>query len=203
MLAGGPPARLRDRFDEARHPPAQGRPLTHHRDYYLATDGSVGPDGGRLGAVLETIDGVRVGAWSRTASVADNNDAELQALHWGLDLLAARSPPDSTVGVLLDHDVLGEVLARAVGRSGYRLPPSPIPSASRHHWGGILARITQCESVGVAVVTGKRNPAHAVANRGGRPFRTWRDRCVRAATPAELRAIGGAAAATWGSTDAT
>lgn len=180
MALSGAAGRLRDRFDEARHPPAQGRPRTHHRDYYLATDGSVGPEGGRLGAVVETIDGVRVGAWCRRAPVADNNDAELKALHWGLDMLAARSPPRPTVGILLDHDLLGEGIARAVGTPRRPAPEPPIPSSSRHHWGGILARVGQCDAVGIAVAPGDRNPAHALAADGGPKVRGVGDRCVRA-----------------------
>lgn len=202
MATWGGPARLRDRFDEAHHPAAQGQPLSHHRDYYLATDGSVGPDGGRLGAIVETIDGVQVGAWRRGAPVSDNNDAELKALHWGLDLLAARSPPQPRIGVLLDHDLLGEGLARAVGAPHHPAPNSPVPSSSRHHWGGILARTSQCGSVGIAIVPGDRNPAHAVAA-GERLRSAGRgDRCVRAATAGGLRS-NGPRSATQRSTDAT
>lgn len=164
MSVGTGPPRLRNRFDEARHPPAQGAPWTHHREFYLATDGSVRGDGGRLGAIVETIDGVRVGSWSRPAAVVDNNDAELKALHWGLDLLAARSPPRVNLGVLLDHDHLADSVAAVAGGRGVAVPP--IASASPHHWGGILARLSRFESVGVGVVAADENPAHGVANRG-------------------------------------
>jgi len=63
MAAYGRPT-LRDLFDEAPTPHIAHPPRTHHRDFYLATDGSYrgsrdangGPNGG-LGVVIETRDG--------------------------------------------------------------------------------------------------------------------------------------------------
>ena len=175
------PARLRNCFDEGRRPTVQGRPTTHHRDYYLATDGSVDGEGGRVGAVAETIDGVRVGTWSRPAPVVDNNDAELKALHWGLDLLAARAPPSAHLGILLDHDPLAEQLARVIGLGPHAARRVPIRTSSPHHWRGILARIHRYDAVGVAAVGATDNPAHEMANGSvhTRPGSEG-DRCVRA-----------------------
>ncbi|MFC6724826.1 ribonuclease H, partial [Halobium palmae] len=51
---------LRDLFDESPTPHIAHSPRTHHRHFYVATDGSYRPDGGGLGAVIETRDGERV-----------------------------------------------------------------------------------------------------------------------------------------------
>ncbi len=177
MRAARPPRRLRDRFDEAPHPDPQGLPETHHRDFYLATDAS---DAGRLGVLIETLDGVRVGEWSRMVPVLDNNEAELYALHWGLDVLAGRAPPTARVGILVDHDVIGDAVARAIGYS--RAPERPIRSASPNHWGGILAGLHRFAGVRVAVVSSGNNPAHEVATRRiGNDGAGYPDRCVRPA----------------------
>lgn len=180
MSGGHGAAPLRNRFDDADHVWPRSLPRTHHREYYLATDGSVVGEEGRLGAVLETIDGIRVGAWARSAPVADNNDAELKALHWGLDLFADRTPAEASLGIVVDHEALGRAVAAACERRD-RMPESPVPSASDHHWGGILARVHRSGPVGVGLVTGDRNPAHPVANAGrGLGAPTGGDRCVRA-----------------------
>ena len=98
---------LRDLFDESPTPHIAHPPETHHRDYYVATDGSFrSDDAGGLGAVIETRDGRRVARLSVPAVVSDNNVAEYLALHLGLDVLAARAPADARVGVLVDHDDL-------------------------------------------------------------------------------------------------
>ncbi len=56
MAAHGRPA-LRDLFDESPTPHIAHPPRTHHRDFYVATDGSFRGSGGGLGAVIETRDG--------------------------------------------------------------------------------------------------------------------------------------------------
>src|SRR6056297_2521707 len=119
MAAYGRPT-LRDLFDEAPTPHIAHPPRTHHRDFYLATDGSFRGTGavstdsgdeaakpvGGLGVVIETRDGERVARLSLPDSAPDNNVAEYRALHLGLDVLAARVPRGSSVGVLIDHDDL-------------------------------------------------------------------------------------------------
>lgn len=169
------PARLRNRFDGGIHPPAQGLPDSHHRDCYLATDGSLRIDGAGMGVVAETFEGDCIGRWSRPASTTDNNAAELLALHWGLDLLSTRIPPAASIGIIVDHEQLALGLAEAIGQSGYQFPDVPISTASEHHWGGILARISGFRSVGVAHVPGSGNPAHPLANARYAPV--VRDRC--------------------------
>ena len=91
MAAYGRPS-LRDLFDEAPTPHIAHPPATHHRDFYLATDGSFRESGGGLGVVIETRDGTRVTRLAVTNEPPDNNVAEYQALHLGLDVLATRSP---------------------------------------------------------------------------------------------------------------
>ncbi len=59
MAAHGRSA-LRDLFDESPTPHIAHPPRTHHRDFYVATDGSFRKSGGGLGAVIETRDGTRV-----------------------------------------------------------------------------------------------------------------------------------------------
>ena len=64
MAAYGRPT-LRDLFDEAPTPHIAHPPRTHHRDFYVATDGSYrndddGDTNGGLGVVIETRDGERV-----------------------------------------------------------------------------------------------------------------------------------------------
>ena len=105
MAAYGRPS-LRDLFDEAPTPHIAHPPRTHHREFYLATDGSFRESGGGLGAVIETRDGQRVARLSIPNQAPDNNVAEYRALHLGLDVLSTRVPAESRVGVLIDHDQL-------------------------------------------------------------------------------------------------
>src|SRR6056297_2162027 len=107
---------LRDLFDESPTPHIAHPPRTHHRHFYVATDGSYRPDGGGLGAVIEARDGTRVARVALSDTPPNNNVAEYRALHLGLDVLAARVPSNARVGVLVDHDDLAanvnhEVLA--------------------------------------------------------------------------------------------
>ena len=92
MASPGRPL-LRDLFDGAPTPHIAHPPRTHHRDFYLATDGSFVAGRGGLGAILETGDGERVFRLARVAESPDNNVAEYRALRRGLDALAAHAVP--------------------------------------------------------------------------------------------------------------
>ncbi|AQL43735.1 ribonuclease H [Halorientalis sp. IM1011] len=175
MAAYGRPS-LRDLFDESPTPHIAHPPRTHHRDFYLATDGSyrgrrgaVGgeddPDGG-LGVVIETRDGERVARLSVADSAPDNNVAEYRALHLGLDVLAARAPADARVGVLIDHDDLAGNVNQAVidARGADWNPAVSVPAATTHHWRGIRARINGFDEIRAARISSDVNPAHPLAN---------------------------------------
>ena len=167
MAAYGRPS-LRDLFDEAPTPHIAHPPETHHRDFYLATDGSFRESGGGLGAVIETRDGERVARVSIPNHPPDNNVAEYRALHLGLDVLAARVPPTSKVGVLLDHDELAanvnvSVLAAKEPQLGDSRQVQ-VPPATGLHWRGILARLHGLAEVRAARIPSGHNPAHPLAN---------------------------------------
>lgn len=140
MAAYGRPA-LRDLFDESPTPHIAHPPRTHHRDFYIASDGSFSDAGGGLGVIIETRDGERVVRRSLPDDVPDNNTAEYRALHLGLDILSARAPRDTQVGVLIDHDNLAANVNRATiaAKQPAIGPPHPfrVPGSSRHHWRGI------------------------------------------------------------------
>ncbi|MFB6151781.1 MAG: ribonuclease H [Haloarculaceae archaeon] len=196
MAAYGRPT-LRDLFDEAPTPHIAHPPRTHHRDFYLATDGSYRgacggggdrPTGG-LGVVIETRDGERVARVSMAHPVPDNNVAEYRALHLGLDVLAARSPADARIGVLVDHDDLAaNVNATVLSHRSPDLAPAhrvTVPEATGYHWRGIRSRIRDFDRVRVARLRSGRNPAHPLANApdeyahvNGEP-----DRCVLPESP--------------------
>ena len=167
MAAHGRPA-LRDLFDESPTPHIAHPPRTHHRDFYVATDGSFRSSGGGLGAVIETRDGTRVARLSVPDGPPDNNVAEYRALHLGLDVLAARAPPDASVGILVDHDDLAANVNASVLASDAPdgRPPHPIsvPDASTNHWRGIRARLTGFDDLRAARIASDRNPAHPLAN---------------------------------------
>ncbi|ELY66074.1 MULTISPECIES: ribonuclease H family protein [Natronococcus] len=183
MAAHGRSA-LRDLFDESPTPHIAHPPRTHHRDFYVATDGSFRDSGGGLGAVIETRDGTRVARIATADAPPDNNVAEYRALHLGLDVLAARAPPDARVGVLVDHDALASNVNNAVLATGHpdRKPPRPIsvPSATRYHWRGIQARLNGFEEIRAARIDSDQNPAHPLANAPARYQHVNReaDRCV-------------------------
>ncbi len=159
---------LRDLFDDSPTPHIAHPPRTHHRHFYVATDGSYRPDGGGLGAVIETRDGTRVARIALPDAPNDNNVAEYRALHLGLDVLAARAPPTSRVGVLVDHDDLAANVNHAVLAAGHPewRPPEPfrVPAGSEHHWRGIRARISGFEELRAARIDSRDNPAHPLAN---------------------------------------
>lgn len=167
MAAHGRPA-LRDLFDDSPTPHIAHPPRTHHRDFYVATDGSYRRDGGGLGAVIETRDGTTVARIATPDAPPDNNVAEYRALHLGLDVLAARSPRDARVGLLVDHDDLARNVNAAVLAAEHPNgdPPHPysVPPASRHHWRGIQARVHGFGAVRAARIESDRNPAHPLAN---------------------------------------
>jgi hypothetical protein len=200
MAAYGRPT-LRDIFDEAPTPHIAHPPRTHHRDFYVATDGSyrgagdgteTGPDGG-LGVVIETRDGERVARLSVTNRAPNNNVAEYRALHLGLDVLSARSPDGATVGVLIDHDDLaGNVNATVLSAQDPDLEPThevDVPRATGLHWRGIRSRIRDFAELRAARIRSGRNPAHPLANTpheyghvNGEP-----DRCVLPDSPSTSR----------------
>jgi ribonuclease HI len=162
---------LRNLFDDSPTPHIAHPPRTHHRPYYVATDGSFKqPDGG-LGVVIETGEGERVDRLAIPDRVPDNNVAEYRALHLGLDVLAARVPADARVGVLVDHDDLAANVNTATLRA--RQPDWPrrrpsVPEGSGHHWRGIRARISGFEELRAARIESGQNPAHPLANAPGR-----------------------------------
>jgi ribonuclease HI len=167
MAAYGRPS-LRDLFDEAPTPHIAHPPETHHRDFYVATDGSFWDAGGGLGAIIETRDGERVARLSVPNDSPNNNVAEYRALHLGLDVLAARSPPGARVGVLIDHDQLAanvnaSVLAAKERRLGTHHQVS-VPQTSNLHWRGIRARLHGFAEIRAARIDSDRNPAHPLAN---------------------------------------
>ena len=173
MAAYGRPT-LRDLFDESPTPHIAHPPRSHHRDFYIATDGSFRPhpvDGDRtggLGVVVETIDGERVVRLSVTDASPDNNVAEYRALHLGLDVLATHAPADARVGVLIDHDQLAEnVNAEVLAAHGSAYDPPhgvSVPPSTGLHWRGIQARINGFGEIRAARISSDRNPAHPLAN---------------------------------------
>jgi hypothetical protein len=184
MAAYGRPA-LRDLFDDSPTPHIAHPPRTHHRDFYVATDGSFHDHGaGGLGVVIETRDGETVARLSVPDSPPDNNVAEYRALHLGLDVLAARAPDSARVGVVIDHDDL----AANVNRAALALsapdarPPHPfrVPAATDNHWRGIRARIGGFDELRAARLDSRENPAHPLANDPGSyaHLNSEPDRCV-------------------------
>jgi hypothetical protein len=167
MAVTGRP-RLRDLFDEAPTPHIAHPPHTHRRDYYVATDGSFRSDGSGLGVIIETRTGNRVARLAVPDEAPDNNVAEYRALHLGLDALADRAPPESSVGILLDHDDLAGNVNAAVlagrNRDFRYLADVSLPPATAHHWRGIRARIAGFSEVRAAKVESGQNPAHPLAN---------------------------------------
>ncbi|GAB3673472.1 ribonuclease H family protein [Halopiger thermotolerans] len=183
MAAHGRSA-LRDLFDESPTPHIAHPPRTHHRDFYVATDGSFRESGGGLGAVIETRDGTRVARIATADTPPDNNVAEYRALHLGLDVLAARAPRDARVGVLVDHDALASNVNTAVLATNHPdgKPPQPlsVPPATRYHWRGIEARLNGFDEVRAARIDSDQNPAHPLANTPDRYRHVNQepDRCV-------------------------
>lgn len=191
MAAYGRPS-LRDLFDDSPTPHIAHSPRTHHRDFYLATDGSFRESGGGLGAVIETRDGERVARLSIPNECPDNNVAEYRALHLGLDVLAARSPGDAQVGLLVDHDALAAnvnatVLATDSPRSIVDSPHQiSIPQRTGLHWRGIRARLREFGDIRAARIPSEHNPAHPLANAPDQyaHVNDEPDRCVLPAAPA-------------------
>lgn len=159
---------LRNLFDDSPTPHFAHPPRTHHRDFYVATDGSYRRDRGGLGVVIETRDGERVTRIAVPDRVPDNNVAEYRALHLGLDVLAARAPPTARVGILIDHDALATNVNHAVLAASHPdwRPPREmaIPAGSEHHWRGIRARIAGFGELRAARIDSRDNPAHSLAN---------------------------------------
>jgi hypothetical protein len=208
MAARGCPG-LAELFDEATTPHIAHPPRTHHRDFYVATDGSDRDGDGGLGVVVETRDGRRVTRVARRNTVPDNNVAEYRALHLGLDVLARHAPRDASIGVLVDHDALAAnvnaaaLAARSVRAGGDAEPPHAIsvPTDGRHHWRGVRARIAGFGDLRAATIDGRANPAHPLANTPDRYAHVNRepDRCLRPAPhvggPEPRAGSGGCAAA--------
>ncbi|SFR92717.1 hypothetical protein SAMN05216559_1133 [Halomicrobium zhouii] len=167
MAAYGRPS-LRDLFDESPTPHIAHPPRTHHRDFYIATDGSYTDASGGLGAVIETRDGERVARLSLPDNAPDNNVAEYRALHLGLDVLASRAPASASVGLLIDHDDLAANVNAATLAADDPASVShhevSVPVATGLHWRGIRARINGFEEIRAARIPSDVNPAHALAN---------------------------------------
>ena len=198
MAAYGRPS-LRDLFDDSPTPHIAHPPRSHHRDFYVASDGSFRPHGsggaasaaGGLGVVIETLDGDTVVRLSVPDSAPDNNVAEYRALHLGLDVLARHAPADARVGLLIDHDQLAaNVNAEVLATHGSAYDPPHrvrVPPATGLHWRGIQARINGFGEVRAARISGDRNPAHPLANAPDQyaHVNTEPDRCMR---PGQSRA---------------
>ncbi|WP_225334880.1 ribonuclease H [Halomicrobium urmianum] len=187
MAAYGRPS-LRDLFDESPTPHIAHPPRTHHRDFYLATDGSYTESAGGLGVVIETRDGERVARSSVVDEAPDNNVAEYRALHLGLDVLAARAPDDASVGLLIDHDELAaNVNAATLAAAGAGDSPhsTSVPESTGLHWRGIRARLRGFDEVRAARIPSDRNPAHPLANAPDQyaHVNAEPDRCVLPETP--------------------
>mgnify|MGYP000047147801 FL=1 len=198
MAAYGRPT-LRDLFDEAPTPHIAHPPRTHHRDFYVATDGSyrgapneVDGSPGGLGVVIETRDGERVARLSVPNRAPDNNVAEYRALHLGLDVLTARSPANARVGVLIDHDDLaGNVNATVINDrdpGGRATHDVSVPRATGLHWRGIRSRIRDFGAIRAARIPSGRNPAHPLANSPDQyaHVNSEPDRCVLPDSPATV-----------------
>lgn len=159
--------RLRDLFDDAPTPHIAHPPRTHHRDYYLATDGSFVAGRGGLGAIVENGDGERVRRLARVAASPDNNVAEYRALRLGLDVLADHAEPGASVGVLLDHDDLAaNVNTAALGLAAPDWPAGPVrvPAAGTQYWRDIRRHIRRFGDLRAASIRSDDNPAHVLAN---------------------------------------
>ena len=159
---------LRDLFDDSPTPHIAHPPRTHRRHFYVATDGSYRPNGGGLGAVIETRDGTRVARVALSDAAENNNVSEYRALHLGLDVLATRAPRKARVGVLVDHDDLAANVNHAMLAADHPdwEPPRPIcvPPGSEYHWRGIRARIAGFSELRAARIDSRDNPAHPLAN---------------------------------------
>ncbi|WP_255148771.1 ribonuclease HI [Halorarius halobius] len=189
MAAYGRPE-LRALFDDAATPHIAHPPRTHHRDFYVATDGSFRESGaGGLGVVIETRDGETVTRLSVPDAAPDNNVAEYRALHLGLDVLAARAPPTARVGVVVDHDDLAANVNRAwlASEAPDARPPHPttVPPGTHYHWRGIRARLHGFEELRAARLDSRENPAHPLANDPGSYAHVNHEpqRCVLPASP--------------------
>lgn len=159
--------RLRELFDDAPTPHIAHHPRTHHRDYYVATDGSFGSEGGGLGVIIETRAGERVARLAVPDGAPDNNVAEYRALHLGLDVLANRAPANANVGVLVDHRALaGDVNLAVLAARGpnYGLHDTDVPPGAANHWRGIRARVAGFGACRAAELDSGENPAHVLAN---------------------------------------
>jgi ribonuclease HI len=160
--------RLRDLFDDSPTPHIAHPPSTHRRDFYVATAGSFADDGSGLGVIIEGHTGERVARLAVADDAPDNNTAEYRALHLGLDVLAARTPTDANVGVLVDHDELAaNVNAAVIARRRPDNEPVTelaVPASSRYHWRGIRARLAGVEALRAARIDSRANPAHPLAN---------------------------------------
>jgi len=168
MAPHGHPS-LRNLFDDAPTPHIAHSPRTHHRDYYVATDGSFFGDGAGVGAIIETGDGDCLSRIARTDDAPDNNTAEYRALAVGLDALADHAPATARVGLLVDHDGLAEnVNAATLGMRDPEWPDRPsVPAPSRERWRAIRDHIDGFADVRAACVISDRNPAHVLANAPG------------------------------------
>lgn len=166
MAAPGHPT-LRNLFDDAPTPHIAHSPRTHHRDYYVATDGSFFGDGSGIGAIVETGEGECLFRIARPDDAPDNNTAEYRALETGLDSLSDHAPATARVGILLDHDDLAQnVNATTLGlrRGKWGTHRVTVPDASRPRWDAIRDHIDAFGDVRAACVRSDQNPAHVLAN---------------------------------------
>lgn len=160
-------ATLRNLFDDAPTPHIAHSPRTHHRDYYLATDGSFFGDGSGIGAIVETGEGECLFRIARADDAPDNNTAEYRALETGLEALSEHVVGPVSLGLLLDHNDLAEnVNATTLGLRSDKWGTHRItvPDASRARWDAIIDHIDVFADVRAACVGSDNNPAHVLAN---------------------------------------
>lgn len=158
---------LRDLFDDAPTPHIAHPPHTHHRDYYVATDGSFSDHGGGIGAIIETGSGDCLFRLAQHDDPPDNNAAEYRALHLGLTALTSHAATTARVGVLVDHnDLAANVNRLALGMADPDWPARSIsvPDASKPYWDDLTDHISAFADIRAACLQSDDNPAHVLAN---------------------------------------
>lgn len=160
---------LRDRFDIAPAPGSAGPPRTHHRDLYLASDGSysiVGNSGG-IGVEIQDADGERLGRIARAVDVPDNVHAEYLAAITGLEALSDSIGYGEAVGLLVDQLTVAEDLNRyaAFVNDPRRHDPveARVPASLLDDWRGLRSMLDRAGDLRVVHVPGGSNPAHELA----------------------------------------
>lgn len=165
---------LRDRFDVAPAPGCAGPPRTHHRDLYLASDGSYdfAGNGGGIGIEIQGADGERLGRIARSADVPDNVHAEYLAAITGLEAISGSITDGDGIGLLVDQLTLAEDLNRyaAFVNDPRRHDPveARVPATLLDDWRGLRPMLDRAGDLRVVHVPGGSNPAHELARHSTR-----------------------------------